>query len=97
VLLKGTQIVKERQINQLTVIGDSKIVIRHFVKHTAPKNSVLQRIIARINNAIKEMNIEFLHIRRRNNGITDEQANNVIGKGKGNLVINGLNTQQIPP
>jgi ribonuclease HI len=96
-LLKGIQIAKERHINQLTVIGDSKTIIRHFVKNTAPKNSVLQRIIARIKNAIKEMNIVFLHIRRHNNGIADEQANNAIGKGKGNLVINGINTQQVPP
>ena len=96
-LLKGIQIAKERHINQLTVIGDSKTIIRHFVKNTAPKNYVLQRIIARIKNAIKEMNIVFLHIRRHNNGITNEQANNAIGKGKGNLVINGINNQLVPP
>jgi ribonuclease HI len=96
-LLKGTQIAKERQINKLIIIGDSKTIIRYFVKSTNPKNSMLKRIIDRTRDTISSMRPCFYHVRRANNWRADEQANKAIGKGTGHLEIQGRSTFLAPP
>jgi ribonuclease HI len=96
-LLKGTQIARERQIKKLTIIGDSKTIIRYFVKNTNSKNSALKRTIERIRDTINCMNTYFYHIRRANNWRADDQENKAIGKGKGNLEIKGKSTVPHPP
>jgi hypothetical protein len=96
-LLKGTQIAKERQINKLIIIGDSKMIIRYFVKSTNPKNSTLRRIIDRTRDTISSIHPCFYHVRRVNNWTADEQENKAIGKGTGHLEIQGRSTFLAPP
>jgi ribonuclease HI len=96
-LLKGIQITTGLHIKKLTVIGDSKLIISYLVQNNNPKNYLLKRIIERIRNTIKVMNIYFYHTRHVNNGKADDQENKAIDKGNGNLEINGRSTFLVPP
>jgi ribonuclease HI len=84
-IFKGAQLAKERQINQLIILGDSKTIIRYFIKKTIPKNSILKRIIDRTRDTLSSMLPTFYHIRRSNNGSADEQANRAIGRSTRSL------------
>jgi hypothetical protein len=89
--------VKESQINNLIIIGDSKTIIGYFARNTNPKNSTLKRTIDRTRDIITGMTPCFYHIRRANNWIADDEANKAIGRGKGYLEIQGKSTIHIPP
>jgi ribonuclease HI len=96
-LLKGAQIAKVRQINELIILGDSKTIIRYFIKITNPKNSIMKRIIDRTRDTLSSMLPTFYHVRRANNGSADEQANRAIGRSTGHLEVLGRTEFLAPP
>jgi ribonuclease HI len=96
-LFKGAQLAQERQLNQLIILGDSKNIIRYFIKKTTPKNSKLKRLIERTRDMLSTMLPTFYHIRRINNGIADEQANLAIGRGPGHMEVLGRFFFLAPP
>jgi hypothetical protein len=96
-LLKGTQIVKDHQINKLIILGYSKMIIRYFIKRTNPKNSTLKRIIDRTRDTLSNMCPIFYHVRQANNWRADEQDNKSIGKSTGHLEGLGRTEFLAPP
>ena len=61
-LLKGAQIAKVCQINESIILGDSKTIIRYFIKITNPKNSIMKRIIDRTSDTLYSMLPTFYHV-----------------------------------
>jgi hypothetical protein len=48
VVYQGLLLMQEDQINQISIVGDSKNTIRYFVKGSSPKDAKIKRIIERI-------------------------------------------------
>ena len=88
-IFKGAQLAQERQINQLIILGDSKTIIRYFIRKTTPKNSNLKRLIYRTRDTLSSMLTSFYHIRLSNNGSTNEQANRAIRRSLGHMEVGG--------
>ena len=85
-------------IQDLTVMGDSKLII-HFIKtKTFPSSIWLRQVLLRISMIIPSFRtIDFFHVLQMNNGLADKAANEAIPLSKGVLKLNDdLNFCHIP-
>jgi ribonuclease HI len=90
-LYQGLLLAKRRNIHSLLVIGDSNIIIGNVHKGSHPPNLHLRVILQTISTICTLFhNISFYHVLRRNNQLTDAQANLEIELEQGTLVVNGL-------
>lgn len=82
---------KDKGILNLTVVGDSKLIISRARHNSLPKNIHLRTILIRIQSEIKTFRaIEFFHVLRENNQDADRQANLATKQPEGTLLVNGL-------
>jgi len=73
---QGWTLLIESGIKRVTMIGDSKIVIRHMHQDSIPKDVVLSHIIARTLALIWDIKgIEFYQMLRKHNCQECEKAN----------------------
>jgi ribonuclease HI len=96
-LYQGVLLVQEHQLNQITIVGDSKNIIRHFVLGTIPKNTKLQRIVDRIKLLLSPIHVNFIHVLRGNNEAADNMANQAIGLAPGHMKSQGWVHFAAPP
>jgi ribonuclease HI len=96
-MYQGVLLAQEQKLSNIIVIGDSKNIIRHFVKGTGPKNSKLKRIIERIRAIMSSFHSSFYHVPRANNTKADEQQNLAIGKAPGHMEMLGRHLFSPPP
>jgi ribonuclease HI len=61
-MYQGVLLVQEQKLNSITIVGDSKNIIRHFATGTTPKNTKLQRIIERIKSLMSPIQANFIHV-----------------------------------
>ena len=88
---------QEDQINQISIVGDSKNTIRYFVKGSAPKDAKIKRIIERIRLLLASTSTDVFHILRENNREADKMANRAIGMAPGSLQVQGSVKFVAPP
>jgi hypothetical protein len=74
-MYQGMLLVQEYHLNCITIVGESKNVIRHFAMGTTQKNTKLQRIISRTKLLMSPIQSNFLHVLRENNEATDNMEN----------------------
>jgi ribonuclease HI len=79
-LLKGLHLENQSQIQNLNVVGDSKVIIRMMIQGSEPKNLSLKRVIDRIHLLTRTLKTNFFHVLRCNNEEVDKMANLAIGK-----------------
>jgi len=78
-----------QRMQDLTVVGDSKLVINFLNTNSLPSSYRLCQVLRRIFLLIPSFrNIEFYHVLRKNNGQADKAANEAIPLGKGVLKVN---------
>ena len=89
-LWQGLRIAKAMGISELTIIGDSRIVIRAQVENLMPNHMALRKLIHKImaqSSSFKK--IDFYHVLRENNSIADLEANKGSSLSLGELILNG--------
>jgi ribonuclease HI len=97
-LYQGLLLTKSRGIHAISVIGDSKIIVRNARKGSQSSNLFLRVILQRIATVTKRFpNIQFFHVLRRNNQLADAQENQAIGLEQGTLVVNGISCNSAIP
>ena len=80
-----------RGIQDLTVVGDSKLIIQFINSQTFPSSNRLRQVLRRISLLIPLFrSIDFFHVLRMNNGQADKVANEAIPLGKGVLKLNDV-------
>ena len=78
-----------QRMQDLTVVGDSKLVINFLNTNSLPSSYRLCQVLRRIFLLIPSFRtIEFYHVLRKNNGQADKAANEAIPLGKGVLKVN---------
>ena len=78
-------------IQDLTVIGDSKLIIHFLNSHSFPSLTRLHQVLLRISMIIPLFrSIYFFHVLRMNNGLADKAANEAIPMSKGDLKLNNV-------
>jgi hypothetical protein len=96
-MYQGVQLVKQRQISNLNIIGDSKNIIRIFIRNSTPKDIRLKKIVDHIRLTLKNIQVNYYHVVRKHNIVADEMANLAIGKGQGRMRANGTESLLPPP
>ena len=97
-LWQGLVIAKNKRINKLIVLGDSRIVIQEIVKGTLPNQLHLRQLIKKIQVlALYFHKIDFYHILRIHNKEANLAANVGTTLIPGSLLINGFQTKCDPP
>ena len=77
-------------IQELSVVGDSRVIIQAVNTKVLPSSSHLNQILRRILEMLPNFQfIEFFHALRAFNEPADRAANDAIGLSQGTLVING--------
>ena len=67
-LLMGTRIIKEREIQNLIIIGDSAIIIEAIARNKNPSNEFMNKILKRIRKNLEGFgNVIFRHVLRIHN------------------------------
>ena len=88
-LWKGLNKALLRGIQDLTVVGDSKLIIHCINTQTFPSSNQLRQVLLRISMIIPIFrSIEFFHVLRMNNGLAEKAANEAIPLRKGALKLN---------
>ena len=78
-------------IQDLTVVGDSRLILHHLICRDLPSSSRLRQVIRRIFLLMPLFSsIEFFHVLRVHNEQADSAANESIAIGLGVLSINGV-------
>ena len=78
-------------IQDLTVVGDSRIILHHLICREFPSSFLLRQVIRRIFLLLPLFSsIEFFHVLRDLNEQADSAANEAISIGLGVLSINGV-------
>jgi ribonuclease HI len=95
-MYQGVQLVKQRQISSLNIIGDSKNIIRIFIRNSTPKDIRLKKIVDHIRFSLKNLQVNYYHVVRKHNTTVDEMANLAIGKVQGLMRADGTESL-IPP
>ena len=76
-------------IQDLKVIGDSKLIIHFLNSHSFPSSIRLHQVLLRISMIIPLFrSIDFFHVLRMNNGLADKASNEAIPLSKGDLKLN---------
>ena len=61
-LFQGVQLVKQRKISILNIVGDSKNAIHYFVSSSSPKDIGLKNLVERIRISLLNLKDQFFHI-----------------------------------
>ena len=78
-----------RGIQDLTIVGDSKLIIHLINTQNFPSSNRLCQVLLRISMIIPIFrSIDFFHVLRMNNGLTDKATNEAIPLSKGVLKLN---------
>ena len=97
-LWQGLIQLKEKGVGEVSVFGDSRIIIRALNEGIRSKNDRLTRMLKRIRIMIKSFSKKnTFHILRNLNGMVDKAANNSMAVGLHELVINKVVRLDIPP
>ena len=92
-LWQGLQIAKTRGINEIIVLGDSRIIIQALAENTLPSQMHLRQMIRKIQALVSSFRkIEFFHILRKFNNKADRGTNIGSALGYGILKCNGLSS-----
>jgi ribonuclease HI len=97
VLYQGLLLMEVDQINQITIVGDSKNTIQYFIKGSSPKDIKIKRIIERIRLLLTNIPAKFFHILRENNQEADKLVNKEINMALGSLRVQGQVNFVAPP
>ena len=85
-------------IQDLTVVGDSRLILHHLICRELPSSSRLRQVIRRIFLLMPLFSsIEFFHVLRDLNEQADSAANEAISIGLGVLSINGVQSLEPIP
>ena len=85
-------------IQDLTVVGDSRIILHHLICRELPSSFHLRQVIRRIFLLLPLFSsIEFFHVLRDLNEQADSAANEAISIGLGVLSINGVQSLEPIP
>ena len=97
-LWQGLRIAKNQGITELTVLGDSRIIIQAMNENLIPNQMHLKWLIHKIKVlALAFSKIKFFHVLRENNKDVDQAANLGSSLSPGELKINGSGSFCIPP
>ena len=89
-LLKGCQLVAERNLHEVNIFGDSTIIIRGLLSNQRMKNTRLENITQRIKIVLEKIKkVKLFQIPRALNKEADEEANKGAAQAHGKLVLNG--------
>jgi ribonuclease HI len=88
-LLQGIYLAKQRKIQNLNVVGDSKTIIRIMILGSSPHNMSLKILIDIICLLVGSMHINYFHVLRINNAEADKMANKAIGKAPRLMGVDG--------
>jgi ribonuclease HI len=97
-LLKGVQLAKGLQLQQLIIVGESNNTIWRFIKGAPPNFTHPINIIKKMKFEIESIpKVSFYHVKRENNCLDDSQANIAVSIPKGVIIVNeSLYQNQIP-
>ena len=85
-------------IQDLSVVGDSRLILHHLICREFPSSSRLRQVIRRIFLLMPLFSsIEFFHVLRVHNEQVDNAANETISLGLGVLSINGVQSLEPIP
>jgi ribonuclease HI len=97
-LWKGVNLVREKGIQKITILGDSLLVIRALIKRHAVGNNVIINIIACTLSLLNEFEIHSMfHIKREHNSLVDHWAKVGSNLAKGDIIVNGIKVSQPIP
>jgi ribonuclease HI len=85
-------------ISDLTVVGDSRLIIQSIIAQRLPSNCRLRQILRKIQVLLSSFrHIDFFHVLRKHNDAADQAANEALPLGKGYICLNGdVNPFPIP-
>ena len=97
-LWQGLKQVQKKGVEEVMVIGDSRLIIQALNGGRRGKNERTERIINRIRFMAKRFKkIEFFHVLRELNGLADTAANKSIVIDCYDLIVNSTVSMDIPP
>ena len=97
-LWQGLWIAKNQGITELTILGDSRIIIQAMTENSLPNQMNLKHLIQKIKLlSVSFFKIEFYHVLRKTNKEADRAANLGSTLSFGALKINGINSLCVPP
>ena len=97
-LWKGLKQVQKKGVEEVMVIGDSRLIIQALNGGRRGKNERIERMINRIRSMVKMFRkIEFFHVLRELNVLVDIAANKSIVVGLNDLIVNSIVSMDIPP
>ena len=97
-LWQGLKQVQKKGVEEVMVIGDSRLIIQALNGGRRGKNERTERIINRIRSMAKRFKkIEFFHVLRELNGLADIAANKSIDVNCYDLIVNSMVSKNIPP
>jgi hypothetical protein len=77
---------KERQVKNITLVGDSFLIIQSVYRQIPPSNIIIGRITQRILDLKESLNsLQVLHVLRDQNSKVDTQANQACTLDEGKL------------
>jgi ribonuclease HI len=89
-LWQGLNQDQELGINEITVIGDSQLLIQALVTNSLPSQMKIRQILKKIQRLSKSFRkIDFFHVLQLLNGEADKAAKAATPLGKGLLSLNG--------
>ena len=92
-LWQGLQITRTQGINEIIVLGDSRVIIQALSENTLPSQMHLRQMMRKIQALVSSFRkIEYFHILRKFNGKADRAENIGSTLGCGILRCNGSNS-----
>jgi ribonuclease HI len=90
-LWQGLNQAISKQVNELVIIGDSKLIIQALILHNPVKQTKLQHILEKTHHLLKRFRaFQLFHILRNMNEKADKEANIGVTLSKGEIQINGI-------
>ena len=97
-LWQGLKQVQKLGVEEVVIIGDSRLIIQALIRGRRGKNERLEGLLKRIRYMAKSIRkIEFFHVLRELNMTADEAANKFIDLGCYELMVNSRISLEIPP
>ena len=97
-LWQGLKQVQNLGVEEVVIIGDSRLIIHALIKGRKGNNERLEGLLKRIRYMAKSIRkIEFFHVLRELNMTADEAANKFIDLGCYELMVNSRISLEIPP
>lgn len=85
-LLMGTRIIKQREIQNPIIIGDSTIIIEAMARNKNPSNESMNRIFRRVRKNLEDFgDVIFRHVLRIHNQQANYFENQAVKKNEGHV------------